>query len=203
MRSKTKNTYIIIFALLIIIANYTVQFPINEWLTYGALMFPFTFLITDILSEKYSKEEVLSIVRWGILIAVIPTILISDWRIAFASIITFYFIQQLDIRIFHYLKERYQNLWWLRNNVSTMISQFFDTALFFILAFSFILPFETIVKLIIGDYVIKLVLALLDTPLFYLIAIKLKHITLKKLCKVAIWKISIFHKAKIFLHSMV
>ena len=63
MDKKTKNIYAIIFASLIVIANYTVQFPINEWLTYGAIMFPFTFLITDILSEKYSKDEVLSVVK--------------------------------------------------------------------------------------------------------------------------------------------
>lgn len=175
MSTKTKNLSILIFAFLIIIANYTVQFPINEWLTYGALLFPFTFLLTDILSEKYSKEEVLDVVKYGILIAVIPTILISDWRIAFASIFTFYIVQQMDIKIFHYLKERFNTQWWLRNNVSTMISSFFDTVLFFMLAFAFIMPFDLIVKLIIGDYLIKLTLALLDTPLFYLFAIKLKQ----------------------------
>ncbi len=177
MSSKTKNINAIIFALFIIGANYTVQFPINEWLTYGALLYPFTFLLTDILGEKYSKEDVLSVVKKGVLIAIVPTILISDWRIACASIVTFFLVQQLDVRIFHYLKEKYKNLWWLRNNASTMISQLFDTSLFFILAFSFVMPFEMIVKLIIGDYIVKIIIAALDTPLFYLAAIKLKHIT--------------------------
>lgn len=181
MDKKTKNIYAIIFASLIVISNYTVQFPINEWLTYGAIMFPFTFLITDILSEKYSKDDVLSVVKTGILIAVIPTIIISEWRIAFASIVSFYVVQQMDIKIFHYLKNKYQNMWWLRNNASTMISQFFDTSIFFILAFSFIMPFDLIIKLIIGDYMIKLIMALLDTPIFYLVAIKLRHITFNKL----------------------
>ncbi len=90
MTKKIQYSSAIIFALLIIIANYTVQFPINDWLTYGALLFPFTFLLTDILSEKYSKEDVLSVVKIGILLAVIPTIIIADWRIAFASIFTFF-----------------------------------------------------------------------------------------------------------------
>lgn len=181
MQNKTKNLYAIIFSILIIVANYSVQFPINEWLTYGAIMFPFTFLITDILSEKYTKEEVLSVVKLGIIIAIIPTILISDWRIAFASIISFYLVQQFDVRFFHYLKRKYEKQWWLRNNLSTMVSQFFDTSIFFILAFSFIMPFETIIKLIIGDYIIKLIFALLDTPIFYLLAVKLKHITFRKI----------------------
>jgi len=180
MTNKTKTISSLIFAFLIIIANYTVQFQINEWLTYGAILFPFTFLLTDILSEKYSKEDVLSVVKMGIVVAIIPTILISDWRIAFASIVTFYVIQQLDVKLFHYLMSKFQKQWWIRNNVSTMVSSFFDTVLFFTLAFAFILPFDVIVKLIIGDYLIKLVLALLDTPLFYLFAIRLKEYSFGK-----------------------
>jgi uncharacterized PurR-regulated membrane protein YhhQ (DUF165 family) len=175
---KKKDLYInaILFAILIIISNYTVQFPINEWLTYGAIVYPFTFLITDILSEKYSKKEVLRVVQIGSVLAIIPTIMIADFRIAIASIFTFIVVQQFDIVIFHKIKVRYPNLWWLRNNASTMISQFFDTVLFFILAFSFIMPFSVIIKLIIGDYFIKFIMALLDTPIFYYLAIRVKKL---------------------------
>lgn len=175
MTKKAKIISALLFAFLLIVANYTVQFPINEWLTYGALLFPFTFLLTDVLSEKYTKDEVLSVVRYGIAIAIIPTILIADWRIALASIVTFYLVQQLDVKIFHYLKMRFEKQWWIRNNVSTMVSSFFDTAVFFMIAFAFIMPFDVIVKLIIGDYLIKLTLAILDTPIFYLLAIRLKN----------------------------
>ena len=180
MTLMTRNISIFIFSLLVITANYTVQFPINGWLTYGALMFPFTFLLTDILSEKYSKEEVLSVVKYGMAIAFIPVVIIADWRIAFASIITFYIVQQLDVKIFHYLKERFSSLWWLRNNASTMTSSLVDTVLFFTLAFSFIMPPEVIIKLIVGDYLVKLTLALMDTPIFYLFAIRIKQVTIKK-----------------------
>jgi uncharacterized PurR-regulated membrane protein YhhQ (DUF165 family) len=179
MTQQVKNISALTFACLIVIANYTVQFKINEWLTYGALLFPFTFLLTDILSEKYSKKDVLNVVKIGIIIAVIPTIIISDYRIAFASIFTFYIVQQLDVKVFHFLKIKYQKQWWIRNNISTIFSSFFDTILFFIIAFAFIMPFDLIVKLIIGDYLVKLTLALLDTPIFYLFAIRLKRLTLK------------------------
>jgi len=174
MTKKVFNISVIIFALLIIVSNYTVQFPINDWLTYGALFYPITFLLTDILGERYSKQEVLRVVKYGIIFAIIPTIIIADYRIAFASISAFLLTQTLDIHIFHYLKQKAQKLWWLRNNVSTIISQFFDTVIFFFLAFSFIMPFEQIVKLIIGDYIVKIAMALLDTPFFYFIAIRLK-----------------------------
>lgn len=180
MSKRSTIGYSLLFSIIIIAANYTVQFSINEWLTYGALLFPFTFLITDILSEKYSKAEVLKVVKIGILIAIVPTILVSDWRIALASIATFYVVQQLDVHIFHALKERFQSQWFLRNNLSTITSQFFDTVIFFTLAFAFVLPADVIIKLIIGDYIVKVVLALADTPLFYLFAIRAKNALLKK-----------------------
>lgn len=50
----------VFFALIIIVANYSVQYPIlGSPLTYGALTYPISFLLMDILSEKYSKAQVL------------------------------------------------------------------------------------------------------------------------------------------------
>lgn len=176
MTKKQLLLYVSIFSILVISANYSVQFPINEWLTYGALMFPFTFLLTDILSENFERNEVLNVIKYGVLVAVIPTVLIAGWQIAFASLTCLVVSQYINVRIFKLLKQKFINLWWLRSNGSTLIAQFFDTSIFFILAFSFTLPFETIVKLIIGDYLIKISLALLDTPIFYLIAIRFRNI---------------------------
>ncbi len=164
---------VILFVVLIVASNYLVQFPINKWLTYGAVTYPITFLMTDILGERYEKKEVLKVVKYGIIFAIVPTLLMSNWRIALASIATFTIVQQLDVHIFHGLKERHERLWWLRNNASTMTSQFFDTLLFFTLAFAFVMPFDKIAHLIVGDYSVKLIIALLDTPIFYLLAIKL------------------------------
>lgn len=175
MSDRLTYIYAFGFAIIIILANYTVQFPINSWITYGALMYPFSFLASDLLSEKYGKKETLKVVRAGVLIAIIPTLMVADGRIAFASIITFFLIQQLDVVIFHAIKKRFKSLWWLRNNGSTITSQFFDTALFFTLAFAGTMPTSMLVKLIVGDYAIKIILALLDTPLFYIFAIKFQN----------------------------
>jgi len=168
------------FAFLIIASNYTVQFPINAWLTYGAVVYPVTFLLTDILGENYSRNEVLRVVLWGIVIAIIPTIMIADWRIALGSITAFVISQTLDVNIFHFVKKKAERLWWLRNNVSTIISQAFDTILFFTVAFAFVLPADAIVKMIMGDYMVKIVMALLDTPFFYLIAIRFRTLFAQK-----------------------
>lgn len=162
------------FAILIIASNYLMQFYINDWLAYGAIVYPFTFLLTDVLSEKHNKKDVFRVVWIGSIMAIVPTIMIADYRIAIASIATFFIVQQFDVSIFHKLKKMYPKLWWVRNNVSTIISQFFDTVMFYTLAFAFIMPYEKIVMLIIGDYTIKVVMALLDTPAFYLLAVKMK-----------------------------
>jgi len=181
MSKKYFTFYVILFSSLVILANYTVQFQINDWLTYGAIMFPFTFLLTDILSERYGKEETLRVIKYGVLVAIVPTILISDWRIAFASLSCLIISQQFNVRIFLFLKEKLPNLWWLRSNGSTLIAQFFDTSIFFFLAFAFTMPVETLIKLIIGDYLVKITVALMDTPIFYLIAIKLRHLTFSRI----------------------
>jgi len=176
MSKKVFYISVSIFVFLIIASNYTVQFSINEWLTYGAVVYPVTFLLTDVLGENYSREEVLKVVLWGIIIAIIPTVLIADWRIALGSITAFMISQTLDVSIFHFLKTKAEKLWWLRNNVSTIVSQAFDTIVFFTVAFAFVLPASAIVKMIIGDYMIKIIMALLDTPIFYLIAIRFRSI---------------------------
>ncbi len=171
---------VILFVILIAVSNYTVQFPINKWLTYGAIVYPVTFLMTDILGEKYPKKDVIKVVKYGIIFAIVPTLMISSFRIALASIGTFAVVQLLDVHIFHTLKDKLEKLWWLRNNASTMTSQFFDTILFFTMAFSFVMPYDKLIHLIIGDYTVKFIIALLDTPIFYLLAIRVKNITLKE-----------------------
>jgi uncharacterized PurR-regulated membrane protein YhhQ (DUF165 family) len=195
MTTKTKYLSALLFAFFIIIANYGVTIQINQWLNYGMLIYPFTFLLTDILSEKYTKQDTLNIVKLGSFLAIIPTIYMAGWLIAIASITTFILIQQFDVQIFHYLKQKMEKAWWIRNNVSTIVSQLFDTVLFYALAF-YILPSiatmifgassewffmssSEIIKYTTTDYSIKVILAILDTPLFYLFAIRVKQATIK------------------------
>jgi hypothetical protein len=89
-------------------------------------------------------------------------------------------LESLRYAIFHFLKKKSEKLWWLRNNVSTVISQAFDTIIFFTVAFAWVLPASVIVKMIIGDYMVKIVMALLDTPFFYLIVIKFRSVFTQK-----------------------
>ena len=57
---------------------------------------------------------------------------------------------------------------WLRNNISTLTSQFLDTLIFTLIAFAGTVSFEELVILIFTTYVLKAVVAVLDTPVLYM-----------------------------------
>ncbi|MFW6040160.1 MAG: queuosine precursor transporter, partial [Gemmatimonadota bacterium] len=90
-------------------------------------------------------------------------------RAILASMTAYLLAQLFDVRIFHFWKEltRGRHLW-LRNNGSTMFSQLLDTVLVVSILFWAVLPFGTIVQIIVASYVFKLLAAAVDTPLFYL-----------------------------------
>jgi len=71
------------------------------------------------------------------------------------------------------LKNKDNSKLWLRNNVSTIISQFIDNLIFSILAFNLLssnpVPiFDLIISYGIGIYIIRIILSLLDTIFIYL-----------------------------------
>lgn len=169
---KKKFKYAIIFSAIIVASNYLVQTPLNDWFTAGAILFPLGFLLTDIITEKEDETFTREVVKYGVIIAFIPTLLIADWRIAIASILAYYISQNLDIGIFSYLKRRYKKMWYVRNNVSTILSQTVDSFLFFFIAFYGIMPTDKIIMLAIGTLGLKVAMAILDTPFFYYFGVR-------------------------------
>ena len=106
------------------------------------------------------------------------TVLGSGAGIVLASVITISVSQHVDVRLFDRIKRvtgtRHK---WVRNIGSTSASQALDTVLFITLAFA-LYPLITggeamlgheLTLTIVGQYIVKLVLVALDTPLFYLI----------------------------------
>jgi len=87
-------------------------------------------------------------------------------RITIASISAYLVSQYHDVWAFNFwrriTKEKHL---WLRNNASTLVSQAIDTFLFISLAFYGVVP---VLPLILGQYFVKLCIALLDTPVVYL-----------------------------------
>jgi queuosine precursor transporter len=98
-------------------------------------------------------------------------------RIAVASLTAYLVAQLCDVTIFVWIRRLTgEKLLWLRNNGSTIFSQMIDTAIFSVLAFAPIsllgaetqLPWATVWEIAWTTYVLKLIVALVDTPFIYL-----------------------------------
>jgi hypothetical protein len=81
------------------------------------------------------------------------------------------FISSLnDIYVFHWLKRKHEgkDLFWVRNNTSTVLSQIINSFLFITIAYASTMPVKGIVMAILGQVIVKFFLSIFDTPLAYL-----------------------------------
>ncbi|MEM7359595.1 MAG: queuosine precursor transporter [Pseudomonadota bacterium] len=98
----------------------------------------------------------------------------------FASMIAYIAAQYIDVYMFHWLKKRTNGKHlWLRNNGSTLISQAVDSIAVISITFgaAFLagdMTLKVIIGLMLSNYVFKLLAALLDTPIIYLLVHKLR-----------------------------
>lgn len=182
------------FATLLIVANIIAVKLINigPWVVPVAVIaYPFTFLITDTIAELYGRRVATRVVWFGfvmnlLMVAVVyvgkitpaasfwegqdayNTILGSVPRIVLASMLAYLVSQHHDVFAFHLWKKLTKGKWlWLRNNASTMVSQGIDTLIFISVAFVGIVPTNVLLSMIAAQYVIKLCIAVVDTPLCY------------------------------------
>ncbi len=144
---------VIAMAVVVTSSNILVEIPINDWLTWGALTYPFAFLVTDLTNRALGPSKARLVILVGFAAAVIMSLIFADTRIAIASGSAFLIAQLLDVVIFDRLRRA---SWWKAPVASSVIASFVDTILFFSLAFAGTgLPWETWA---LGDYGVKLVM---------------------------------------------
>ena len=147
---------IVAMVLVVVSANILVQFPINDWLTWGAATYPISFLITDLANRFHGTKIARRVLYVGFFIAVVLSIYFATARIAAASGTAFLIAQLLDVQVFDRLRN---SEWWKAPLISSVLGSAVDTALFFSIAFyGTTLPWVT---LAVGDFLVKIVLALL------------------------------------------
>ncbi len=152
----------IAMAAIVAASNILVQFPVNDWLTWGAFTYPVAFLVTDLTNRTLGPRTARQVVYVGFVLAVILSALLATPRIAVASGLAFFTAQLLDIRVFDRL--RHSQRWWVPPFVSSSAGSAVDTFLFFSIAFYGTgLPWVT---LGLGDLAIKLLVAVLSLLLF-------------------------------------
>ena len=153
---------------IVVSANILVQYPINTWLTWGALTYPIAFLVTDLCNRRLGIEAARQVVWLGFVVAVFLSAILATPRIAIASGSAFLMAQMLDVKLFDIVRN---SRWYIAPLLSSVVGSLVDTAWFFSVAFySTGVPW---VKLAIGDYAIKVALALiLLVPYRSLITVK-------------------------------
>ena len=150
-------------AMMLVVAssNYLVQFPLPhpalaDWLTWGALSYPFAFLVTDLTNRWFGPAQARRVVYAGFALGVMLSLYLATPRIALASGTAFLIGQLLDITVFNRLR---QLSWWKAPLLSSFLASLVDTFLFFSLAFA---GTDILwLTLGLGDLAVKVVFALL------------------------------------------
>ena len=160
--------------------------------TLGNILYASVFLATDLLSEFHGKAEA----RKGVLLGFVTLLMMVVYmqialyfqpatddfaqphlealfgflpRIALASMVAYLVSQLHDVWAFHAIRNRTGEKWlWLRNNASTMVSQLLDSAIFCTIAFWGVFPVQVFLEILLSTYIIKVIVAVLDTPFIYL-----------------------------------
>ena len=196
MKKETKfllilTVFLSVMAIINLVSVKLVQFG-NLTFPFGAYLYALTFPCTDVVSEVWGKERAKQTVYLGMLATILAAIITSlavshppatfweDRDVSFAGLfglvprlllasLVAYFVGQIhDIWAFHFWKAMTGDRFlWLRNNLSTVVSQFLDTTLFNVIAFLGVVQNADLPKLIFGAYFLKLAIAVLDTPVVY------------------------------------
>ena len=165
----------------------------------GTLAYPFTFLATDLICELYGKKraQVLVWVGFAMNFFMLGLMMLGHYLKdasgvsgatstfesvygfmignVIASMFAYLVAQSVDVKLFHFWKNltKGKHLW-LRNNLSTVVSQLVDTTAILSVLYiannlgDSIRTISDLISLIIASYLFKFFIALLDTPLFYI-----------------------------------
>ncbi len=157
----------------------------------GNVMFASIFLATDILSEKYDVKDsrkavmlaivsqIIFILATTLAVSYIPsktdlshesmkTLFSINVRVSISSIVMFGASNMLDIYLFEKLKKKFPKRLWLRNNISTIISNCLENYFFVFFAFVGIYDYSTILSIATTTSILEIIIAICDTPFMYI-----------------------------------
>lgn len=120
-------------AAVVLASNILVQFPLNDWLTWGAITYPVAFLVSELVNRAHGPQQARRVAWVGFAVAVAASLVLAPVRIAIASGTAFLLSQWLDISVFDRLRE---GTWWRAPLVATLLAAVLDTAVFWIIAFA-------------------------------------------------------------------
>tara|TARA_B110000438_G_C15661188_1_gene583978 strand:+ start:287 stop:994 length:708 start_codon:yes stop_codon:yes gene_type:complete len=165
----------------------------------GLLPYPITFIVTDIISEIYGKKKANEVVTSGLIASLFMLLIVTvadnipsapfgigseifskvfglSAAAVFASMLAYLFAQYIDVRVYHFWKKlTHGKHLWLRNNASTIFSQFIDTFVVLALLFYFnvisapesLTQKQFFMQLLMNGFLFKVFFAAFDTPIIY------------------------------------
>lgn len=157
----------------------------------GILLIPFSFTIRDLMHRCVGYDNAKKIV-WAtafvnLAIAVLLVILDllpaaiadkgdmwhalmgSSWRVIVASFIAQLVADLSDTHVFEWFTRKMgDKKTWVRVGASNLVSTFFDSILFSVIAFLGVLPNNVIFASVLSAFVVKFVVSMVATPLAYL-----------------------------------
>ncbi|SFS07809.1 hypothetical protein SAMN04487782_3348 [Stenotrophomonas maltophilia] len=117
----------------VLLSNVLVQYPINDWLTWGAFSYPVAFLVSNLINRRFGPGPARRVAWIGFAVAVLLSVWVATPRIAIASCSAFIVAQLLDITVFDRLR---RGSWWRAPMVATTCSAAVDTTIFWSIAFA-------------------------------------------------------------------
>lgn len=167
-------------------------------LSAGIILFPLSYIIGDILTEVYGFTRTRRVIWIGLLsnvlmaaafmlVAVLPPA--ADWpnqkayetilgmtpRIVLASMIAYLAGEFVNSFILAKLKVHTKGKHlWTRTIGSTLAGQLFDTIIFITIAFAGVFSTPILLSLIISNYIFKVAIEIVFTPLTYTVVNRLK-----------------------------
>lgn len=191
----------VFFVAVLMISNIVSTKILDLWFftfDWGTLLFPLSYIFGDILTEVYGYKQSRKIIwmGFGVLLLMAVTIMVVGrlpaaqdrafqqdyqnilWltpRIVFASLIAYfawefsnsYILAKLKIRM-QGKKLRIRTIW------STIVGEFLDTSIFIIIAFYGVFTNDVLLAIMISNYIFKVGIEVIFTPLTYLIVNRLK-----------------------------
>ena len=156
----------------------------------GNIAYSNIYLATDILTDNYGRRAANKSVLFGfcsmiafaglmmLALLFVPNqydvsqdslvnIFMIVPRITIASLAAYLCSQFLDVYIFSKLKQKYNKLW-ISNNVGTITSQIVDTIVFVLIAYIGTMPIKDVFITMCTIYVLKVIIALVDTGFVYM-----------------------------------
>jgi uncharacterized integral membrane protein (TIGR00697 family) len=205
-KEKHSNVFVfltVLFTAALLISNIlaTKQVEITSWLhtTGGFVIFPITYILSDVFSEVYGYKASrrLSWMSFGINLFMViafeiaillpypawwenqealEAILGSTPRILFASLAAFQFGNWLNDIIFQKMRMRQgeKKGFWFRAILSSIVGEVIDSSIFFVIAFIGLMPMAALPTMVLMGVIIKVFYEIVLLPVTLFIVKKLR-----------------------------